>query len=219
MLADLATPALVLAGPGTDLGPAPEGVTYGDLAGAVPEGSWTTVLLAVADEGELRTAASTLPDLGRAKHVACRLTSAAGPVTTVLRPEWPPLANLVAETPDGGALTRMTFRRPAPAAAVLVELARHTGTPVVTGNHGLVVSGVEVPMDPTAVTEEVPAAVVTGAATRTDVLARQPVVVDSRPRPAGRGVAQPGRVPPRLGPRAGAAARRRTHAGTRREPA
>ena len=178
MLADLAAPALVLAGPGTDVGPAAEGVAYADLGGPLPVGTWATVLLAVADESALRVAVSTLPDVGRAKHVACHLASAAGPVTTVLRPEWPPLANLVAETPDGGAFTRMTFRRPAPARPVLVELARHTGTPVTTGNHGLVVSGVSVPMDPTSVTDEVPASVVTGDAAESDVLGRPAVIVD-----------------------------------------
>ncbi len=178
MLTDLAAPALVLAGPGAEVGPVPDGITYADLGDPVPDGRWTTVLLAVADETALRLAASALPDVGRAKHVACHLAAAAGPVTTVLRPEWPPLANLVAEAPDGGALTRLTFRRPAPAAAVLVELARHTGTPVTSGNRGLVVAGVPVPMDPTAVTDEVPASVATEPGEQSGVLGRASVVVE-----------------------------------------
>ncbi|GAB3198655.1 hypothetical protein GCM10027062_13360 [Nocardioides hungaricus] len=173
MLGDLATPALVL---GADPGALPAGVTYAVLGDEVPEHRWATVLLSVADESALRLAASALPDLGRAKHVACHLAHAAGPVTTVLRPEWPPLAALDAETPDGGAFTRMTFRRPAPVRPVLVELARHTGTPVVTGNHGLVVDGIAVPMDPTTVTDEVPASIGTGG--HSEVLGRPPVVVD-----------------------------------------
>lgn len=173
MLGDLATPALVL---GADPGALPEGVTYVAPGGEVPDTKWATVLLSVADESALRLAVSDLPDLGRAKHVACQLSVAAGPVTTVLRPEWPPLAHLNAETPDGGALTRMTFRRPAPAASVLVELARHTGTPVVTGNHGLVVDGIAVPVDPTPVTDEVPASI--GEGGESEVLGRAPVVVD-----------------------------------------
>ncbi|HEU5036727.1 MAG TPA: hypothetical protein VFT70_06975 [Nocardioides sp.] len=177
-LADLAAPALVLAGPGTDLGPAPDGVTYAGLGDPLPGGTWASVLLAVADEAELRVTVSALPDLGRAKQVACHLAAASRPVTTVLRPEWPPLANLVAETPDGGALTRMTFRRPAPVGPVLVELARHAGTPATGGNHGLVVSGVAVPMDPTPVSDEVPAAVVTGEVRETEVLGRPQVVID-----------------------------------------
>jgi hypothetical protein len=186
-LADLATPALVLAGPGTDPGPLPAGVTcvaLGDSAGdalgdEVADRAWTTVLLAVADETALRLAVSGLPLLGRAKHVACSLASAAGPVTTVLRPEWPPLATLVAETPGGGALTRLTFRRPAPVGPVLVELARHTGTPVTTGNHGLVVTGTAAPVDPTAVTDEVPASVVVGGVLpEHPVLGRAPVSVE-----------------------------------------
>lgn len=184
MLSDLAAPALVLVGPGVDVGPVPEGVTCAGLDDppAGGEGSWTSVLLAVADETALREAVSVLPPLGRARHVSCALTVAAGPVTTVLRPEWPPLANLVAETPDGGALTRLTFRRPAPVAPVLVELARHTGTPVGTGNHGLVVAGdVRLPLDPTVVTDEVPAAVVVGSGgpvPDSEVLGRPPVPVD-----------------------------------------
>ena len=172
-LADLATPALVL---GADPGELPEGVTYIGAGAEVPDGQWATVLLAVADETALRLAASDLPDVGRAKHVVCHLAAASGPVTTVLRPDWPPLANLVAETPDGGALTRMTFRRPVPAAPVLVELARHSGTPAPTGSHGLVVAGIAVPMDPTAVTDEVPASIGTGG--ENDVLGRAPVTVD-----------------------------------------
>lgn len=73
----------------------------------------------------------------------------------------------------------MTFRRPAPVGPVLVELARHTGTPAVTGNHGLVTSGIAVPMDPTAATDEVPAAVLgSGPVDETAVLAQAPVVVD-----------------------------------------
>lgn len=188
MLADLAAPALVLTGPGTDLGPVPEGVTCTGLGDEIPDGSWATVFLAVADETALRVAVSALPGLGRAKHVGCHLASATGPVTTVLRPEWPPLAALVAETPDGGARTRLTFRRPAPAGPVLIELARHTGTPVPTGNHGLVVSGAPVPVDPTAVTDEVPAAVVVGG--RADlpehpVLGRAPVALHLRGEPVG----------------------------------
>ena len=192
MLADLAAPALVLAGPGVDLatalGPVPEGVTRVVLGDEVPEEKWATVLLVVTDEAALRRTVSVLPRLGRAKHVGCHLTGAAGPVTTVLRPEWPPLVTLVAETPDGGAHTRLTFRRPAPAGPVLVELARHTGTPVVTGNHGLVVSGATVPVDPTAATEEVPAAVLVGG--RADlpedpVLGRPPVALHLRGEPVG----------------------------------
>lgn len=175
MLGDLATPALVL---GADPGTLPEGAVHVALGAEVPDQKWATVVLAVADETALRTAVSALPDLGRAKHVACHLAVASAPVTTVLRPEWPPLANLAAEAKDGGALTRMTFRRPAPVGPVLVELARHTGTPAVTGNHGLVVSGIAVPMDPTAVTDEVPAAVVTGTPQPTEVLSQPPVVVD-----------------------------------------
>ena len=186
-LADLATPALVLTGPGTDAGPVPAGVTcvalgdaLGDALGEeVADPAWTTVLLAVADETALRLAVSGLPALGRAKHVACSLASAAGPVTTVLRPEWPPLATLVAETPGGGALTRLTFRRPAPVGPVLVELARHTGTPVTTGNHGLVVTGTAAPVDPTAVTDEVPASVVVGGELpEHPVLGRAPVSLE-----------------------------------------
>jgi hypothetical protein len=183
-LVDLAVPALVLAGPGTDPGAPADGVTHARLGEPMPEPEegqgWATVLLAVSDEAALRRAVSALPALGRAKHVACRLKSATGPVTTLLRPEWPPLANLVAETSDGGAHTRLTFRRPAPVGPVLVELARHTGTPVTTGNHGLVVSGAQVPVDPTAVSEEVPAAVVVGGhgdLPEHPVLGRAPVVV------------------------------------------
>lgn len=192
MLADLAAPALVLAGPGVDLatgsGPVPEGVTRVALGDEVPDGVWASVLLAVADEAALRVAVSRLPRLGRTKHVGCHLASATGPVTTVLRPEWPPLANLVAETADGGAHTRLTFRRPAPAGPVLVELARHTGTRVATGNHGLVVTGAPVPVDPTAVTDEVPATVVVGG--RADlpehpVLGRAPVALHLRGEPVG----------------------------------
>ena len=187
MLTDLAAPALVLAGPGVDVGPVPEDVTYAVLGDPLPDGSWATVLLAVADETALREVVSALPALGKAKHVACALTSAAGPVTTVLRPEWPALVALVAETPGAGALTRMTFRRPAPVGPVLVELARHTGTPAPTGSHGLVLAGaVRLPLDPTAVTEEVPAAVVVGGA---GTLAEDPVL--------GRA---PVRVAPGLGP-------------------
>lgn len=179
-LDDLATPALVLAGPGVDLGPVPDGVVVVGLGQPVPDEKWTTVLLAVADETGLRTAVSALPPLGRAKHVACHLGSAAAPVTTVLRPEWPPLANLVADTADGGALTRMRFRRPAPATPVLVELARHTGTPATSGNHGLVVEGFRVPVDPTVVSEEVPASVVAaGPVEDTPVLGRQAVVIEA----------------------------------------
>ena len=147
MLGDLATPALVL---GADPGALPEGVTYGRPGAPVPTAGGPRSCWRSPTRPPSAMAVSALPDLGRAKHVACHLGSAAGPVTTVLRPEWPPLAHLNAETPDGGALTRMTFRRPAPAAAVLVELARHTGTPAVTGNHGLVVDGVATPMDPTS---------------------------------------------------------------------
>ena len=55
------------------------------------------MLLAVADETALRLAVSALPELGRAKNVGCLLASAAGPVTTVLRPEWPALV-----APRGG---------------------------------------------------------------------------------------------------------------------
>ncbi|CAI9405927.1 hypothetical protein [Nocardioides sp. T2.26MG-1] len=173
---DLATPALVL---GADPGPVPAGVTYARPGTPVPDQRWVTVLLSVADETELRLAVSGLPNLGRAKHVSCELASAAGPVTTVLRPEWPPLMQLVAETRGGGAQTRMTFRRPVPAAAVLVELARHTGTPAASGNRGLVVDRLAVPLDPTAVTQEVPAAVLgAGPVAATEVLARPPVVVD-----------------------------------------
>ena len=188
MLGDLTTPALVL---GADPGPLPEGVTYAAPGREVPDEKWATVLLAVADETALRLAVSHLPELGRAKHVVCSLTSAAGPVTTLLRPEWPPLANLTAETVDGGALTRMTFKRPAPAGPVLIELARHTGTPVTTGNHGLVVAGIPVPMDPTVVTDEVPAAVVTGAVAATAVLGRAPTVVDPGPGPLDEALLNP----------------------------
>lgn len=171
MLADLKTPALVL---GVDPGPLPEGVTYAALGADVPDGKWATVLLSVADEISLRYAVSVLPELGRAKHVACQVGAATGPLTTVLRPEWPPLASLEA---DAG-LTRLTFRRPAPVAPVLVELARHTGTPATSGNHGLVVAGIDVPMDPTAVTDEVPAAVVTSSPRPSEVLGGPPVVLD-----------------------------------------
>jgi hypothetical protein len=151
------------------------------------------VLLAVADESALRLAASALPDLGRAKHVACQLASAAGPVTTVLRPEWPPLVNLVSETSAGGALTRLTFRRPAPVGPVLVELARHTGTPATTGNHGLVVAGAALPMDPTAVSEEVPAAIVVGGGPLPEdpVLGRAPVAVEPDLGPLDEGLLNP----------------------------
>ncbi|GAB6984565.1 glycosyltransferase family 2 protein [Nocardioides pyridinolyticus] len=173
MLGDLATPALVL---GADPGPLPEGVAYAAPGAEVPDRRWATVLLAVADATALRLAVSDLPDVGRAKHVACHLAQADGPVTTVQRPEWPPLARLDAETPDGGALTRMTFRRPAPAAAVLAELARHTGTPVVSGHHGLVVEGIPRPMDPSVVSDEVPASI--GRGEESEVLGRAPAVVD-----------------------------------------
>lgn len=179
MLADLKTPALVLSGPGLDLGPVPDGVTVARIGDELPvDGRWTSVLLAVADETALRRVASALPELGRARHVACHLASAQGPVTTVLRPEWPPLGGLEASTEDGGATTTMTFRRAAPVAPVLVELARHTGTPATSGSHGLVVSGIDVPMDPTAVTDQVPAAVVTAAPQPSEVLGGPPVVVE-----------------------------------------
>src|SRR3954468_10882624 len=96
MLPDLATPALVLAGPGVDVGPLPEGVTYAALGGPVPEQKWATVLLVVADEDALRRAVAARPALARARHVACHLAAATAPPTSVLRPEWPPLARLVA---------------------------------------------------------------------------------------------------------------------------
>lgn len=177
MLGDLATPALVL---GADPGALPDGVAYAAPGSEVPDGKWATVLLSVADAAALRLAVSDLPDVGRAKHVACRLARADGPVTTVLRPEWPSLAQLNAETPDGGALTRMTFRRPAPVAAVLAELARHTGTPVVGGHHGLVVDGIARPMDPSVVSDEVPASIGRSEEPEvSEITGRAPVVVDS----------------------------------------
>lgn len=182
VLDDLATPALVL---GTDPGALPDGVTYLAPGDEVPDQAWATVVLAVADETELRLAVSRLPALGRSKHVVCTLATALGPVTTALRPEWPPLVGLQAETAGGGARTRLTFKRPAPAGAVLVELARHTGTPVVTGNHGLVVDGLPAPVDPTLVTEEVPASVVTGPVVTSEVLGRSPVRVDAAQDPSG----------------------------------
>ncbi|WP_296602168.1 glycosyltransferase [Nocardioides sp.] len=175
VFAELATPALVL---GTEPEQLPEGVTYLAPGDEVPEQPWATVALVVADETELRLAVSHLPPLGRAKHVMCSLASALGPVTTVLRPEWPPLAGLHAETADGGARTLLTFKRPAPAAAVLVELARHTGTRVVTGNHGLVVDGLPVAVDPTPVTDEVPASVTTAPVEPSEVLGHPPVRVE-----------------------------------------
>lgn len=183
MLGDLATPALVL---GVDPGPLPEGVTYAELGDSVPDEKWATVLLAVADESDLRYAVSTLPDLGRAKHIACHLSAATGPLTTILRPEWPPLAQLEADD----ALTRLTFRRPAPVVPVLVELARSV-SPTPSGSRGLVVSGIAVPMDPTAVTDEVPAAVVTSEPQPTEVLANQPVVVDPGMGPLDEGLLNP----------------------------
>lgn len=177
---DVASPALVLTGPGADPGD------------AAPDGKWASVVLAVADEAELRVAVSALPPLGRARHVWCHLTSAVAPVTPVLRPEWPPLARLVAETVDGGAVTRMSFRRPAPVASVLAALARSAGTPVVTGHHGLVLADIAVPVDPTVVTPEVPASV--GAGVPTDdlqVLGHAPSAIDPGLGPLDEGIFNP----------------------------
>lgn len=177
---DVAAPALVLTGPGAD------------PSEAATDGKWASVVLAVADAAELRLAVSALPPLGRARHVWCHLATAAAPVTPVLRPEWPPLARLVAETADGGAVTRLSFRRPAPVASVLAELARRAGTPVVTGHHGLVVEGLPVPVDPTVVTPEVPASV--GAGVPTDalqVLGHAPSAIAPGPGPLDEGLFNP----------------------------
>lgn len=171
-LDDVAQPALVLTGPGADPG------------GAATDAAWASVVLDVADEAELRLAVSALPPLGRARHVWCRLATAAAPLTPLLRPEWPPLARLVAETTAEGAVTRLSFRRPAPVAPVLAELARRAGTPVVSGHHGLVVDGLAVPADPGVVTPEVPASV--GLDVPVDdlqVLGRPPVAVEAGPGP------------------------------------
>ena len=192
-LGDLAAPALVLTGPSTDPGVLPPDAVVVPLGAPVPDQKWASVVLAVADAAELRTVVSSLPSVGRARHVWCYLAGADRPLTTVLRPEWPPLGVLRAETTEaGGAVTRLSFRRPVPAHTVLAELARHAGTPVVTGHHGLVVTGIPVPVDPTVVTPEVPASV--GAETPTDelgVLGRAPVAVDPGLGPLDEGVFNP----------------------------
>jgi hypothetical protein len=193
VLDDLKAPALVLAGAGIDLGPVPDGVTLVRLGDPVPaDGGWRSVLLAVADEAALRRAASVLPFLGRARRISCYLAAAATPPTPLLRPEWPDLVDLDAVTrEDGSALTRLVFRPGAPAGPVLVELARRTGDPVTTGNHGLVLAlagGTSPPpVDPSVVLadpgdpeREVPPAVVVGASTALPehpVTGRAPVVV------------------------------------------
>ena len=73
LLGDLATPALVL---GADPGALPAGVTYAAPGEPVPDRKWATVLLTVPDATALRRAVSDLPDVGRARHVVCRLARA-----------------------------------------------------------------------------------------------------------------------------------------------
>jgi len=110
---------------------ADQGVIATEVATEVPAPTrrWSMVLLTVADVASLRRAVPLLPDLGRTRTVACWLAEADGPLNVATRAEWPPLASTSARAlPAGSALTSFRFSRPAPANAVLAELARAGGT-------------------------------------------------------------------------------------------
>lgn len=179
--ADLRTPALVLTDAPSAVG-ARDGVTVCDPA-SVPQrdGGWASVSLALADETALRRVVSALPPLGRARSYAVVLRAAVSPVTLVPRPEWPALVELDVRLVDGGAVTRVELAKGVPVAAVLVALARGTGSPAVAGHGGLVAEpGLDLGLPAVAdvVTDDVPASLVTTApAEPSTILTVEPVLV------------------------------------------
>ena len=106
-----------------------------------PRKGWGSVLVVAADRARLRRMASAVPLLGQCKAVACWLTDAPTPWVLVPRPEWPPLAHLVAR-PAGerGVLTVARFGSGARAQLVVMEMARQAAGPGDTTHGGVVVA-------------------------------------------------------------------------------
>ena len=106
-----------------------------------PRKGWGSVLVVAADRARLRRMASAVPLLGQCKAVACWLTDAPTPWVLVPRPEWPPLAHLVAR-PAGerGVLTVVRFGSGARAQLVVMEMARQAAGPGDTTHGGVVVA-------------------------------------------------------------------------------
>jgi hypothetical protein len=106
-----------------------------------PRKGWGSVLVVAADRARLRRMASAVPLLGQCKAVACWLTDAPTPWVLVPRPEWPPLAHLVAR-PAGerGVLTVVRFGSGARAQLVVMEMARQAAGPGETTHGGVVVA-------------------------------------------------------------------------------
>ena len=143
ILAKTLTPALVLSDtePPSELPDDVSAIRLGDPPSR--DAGWGSVVLAVADRGSLRRAASVLPVMGRSRVIHCLVRDTAEPLSLVLRPEWPDLIDLKVRTlPSGGAVTTLRFAKRAPVAEVLVELARHAGTPTTAGHHGVVAARV-----------------------------------------------------------------------------
>ncbi len=106
-----------------------------------PRKGWGSVLVVAADRARLRRMASAVPLLGQCKAVACWLTDTPTPWVLVPRPEWPPLAHLVARpAADRGVLTVVRFGSGARAQLVVMEMARQAAGPGDTTHGGVVVA-------------------------------------------------------------------------------
>ena len=116
--------------------PLPGEVTHSVDGMHVTPGRWAAVVAVAADVAALRTLATLLPPLGKARTVAVVLAEADRPVLLLPREEWPPITGLAARTPGSGAITTVRFSRPAPATLVLQQLARQA-VPGRTPAHGL----------------------------------------------------------------------------------
>jgi hypothetical protein len=140
LLAGLKSPTLVLAD--HDLPVPVPGVTVVRIGTPPPrDGGWASVVLVASDPTSLRRMVSELPALGRARTIVGVCAGATGPLSLVLRPEWPPLADLdAAVSDDGVATTTVRFAKGLPVAAVLVELARYAALPAGTANGGVFVA-------------------------------------------------------------------------------
>ncbi|MGI8644822.1 MAG: glycosyltransferase [Nocardioides sp.] len=138
-----------------------------------PRDTWDAVTLVVPDRLALRSVA--LPELGRARRLAVWLAGGPG-IAARTHADWPALDGMRSRRlADGSWLLVVRFRAPAPAAGVLVEVARQAVRGDTAGNAGLWTDETSAADD-----VEVPADVVLGATEPPPthpVLGRAPVVV------------------------------------------
>ena len=122
-----------------------------------PATRWAAVVLAVADTVALRRIVPGLPQLGRARSIACWLTETERAVALTQHPGWPPLSTLQARRLGSGAgWTAVRFEGPVLVNAVLEQLGRDAVPSRVHPPAGLVVTGPEDADDPaTAVPPDV----------------------------------------------------------------